>query len=273
MRKRYAWLGLLATAMVAGNASAITVDGNWNDWTSYAGTTHSNWNQSSAAAGLLNPAFREWFDTDYDANGGQNYDIEQMFYYYEDIDPNALSGGTLYIGMVTGYEDYNSTYDSGDMFVDLGKTGTYDLAVATDQGDVGWFGKTWKNDGWQTSNPGDHDGSPYRVKEYKPGATLIGTSSIAWGYGVGPGDKHNFLEMGIALTGAMEEKIAYGGIGIHWTMECGNDYIDVCDTNPLSTIPPPPPPPPFDPIPEPASMVLLGMGLTGMAIRARKTQA
>ena len=29
--------------------------------------------------------------------GGQNYDIEQLFYLYEDLDPNAYTGGTLYV--------------------------------------------------------------------------------------------------------------------------------------------------------------------------------
>lgn len=275
MTRTEKWLGILAAMVMAGSASAITVDGQWNDWFSYGGTSNSNWSQSSASGSLLNTAIRYQNDSDDDAYGGQNYDIEQLFYLYEDLDPNAYTGGTLYVGMVTGYEPTNSTYRAGDLFIDLGYASgahTYDLAIATGVESSSRFGDAWTNNGWSTSGVtiSGHSGSnPYRVQNTLSGATYYANAAIDWDYENGPGDRHNFLELSLFLNGAMEELIALNGIGLHWTMACGNDNINVYDSNPLSTIPPPPPP--LDPVPEPATLVLFGMGAMGLALSHRRT--
>ena len=86
MIKTSKWLGVLAAMAMAGSASAITADGEWNDWFSYAGTSAENWSQSSASGSLLSSAIRFQDDSD---SGGQNYDIEQLFYCYQDLDANA----------------------------------------------------------------------------------------------------------------------------------------------------------------------------------------
>lgn len=268
------WLGVLATVVSAGTASAITVDGQWNDWFSYGGTFDSNWNQGSASGSLLNSEIRYQNDSDSDASGGQDYDIEQLFYYYQDLDAGAYTGGTLYIGMVTGYEPTNSTYRAGDFFIDLGYAGgptTYDLAIATGTESNARFSDVWGNTGWTTSGvtiPSHSGSNPYRVRDSLAGATFYANAQVDWDFGVGPGDRHNFLEIGLALDGNLEQLIALNGIGLHWTMGCGNDNIDVYDSNPLSKIPPPP----LNPVPEPATIALLGMGALGLALRTRRPQ-
>jgi hypothetical protein len=276
--KKKLWRLLLTLAMAVAtlSAGAITVDGQWNDWTSYSGTSDSNWNQTSAANNRLSTEYRFVNDPDNDAYGGQNYDIEQLFYYYEDIDANTLSGGTLYIGLITGYEPNNSTYKSGDMFIDLGGDNTFDLAVATGTESSSRFEDIWENDGWTTTGVviSSHSGAnPYRVNNSASGATPYGSATIDWDYGVGPGSSHNFLEMSLNVTGSLESLLATG-IGLHWTMECGNDAINVLDNSPMTTIPPPPQPPlnPV-PLPAPAAMALLGMGTLAGIRRLRQPKA
>lgn len=263
--------------LIAGSATAMTVDGQWNDWFSYSGTYGDDWSQSSASTTLLNPAIRYQNDPDNDASGGQNYDIEQFFYLYQDLDANAYSGGTLFIGMVTGYEPTNSTYRSGDLFIDLGYTTgsatSYDLAIATGTESSSRFGDVWSNNGWSTSGVtiASHSGSnPYRVRDTQPGATYYSNATVDWDTGVGPGNAHNFLEIGLFLNGGMEQLIAEGGIGFHWTMACGNDNINIYDSNPMSTIPPPPTTPSDPiPVPAPATIVLTGIGGGIVALRKR----
>ncbi|MBL7648656.1 MAG: hypothetical protein JNK74_20970 [Candidatus Hydrogenedentes bacterium] len=277
MRRTTIWMAALATMAITAAAPAITLDGEWNDWFSYGGTSNDNWNQSAASGSLLNTSIRYLDDSDSDAYGGQNYDIEQFFYLYQDSDANAYTGGTLYIGMVTGYEPSNTTYRSGDLFIDLGYTGgptTYDLAIATGTENGSRFGDVWANTGnWSTSGVtiSSHSGSnPYRVRETQPGATYFTNAVVDWDTGNGPGSAHNFLEIALALDGNLEQSIALGGIGFHWTMACGNDNINVYDTNPLSTVPPPPADPDPVPVPVPAPLMLAGMGMALVALRKRR---
>jgi hypothetical protein len=254
--------------MCAGGASAITTDGDWSDWFSYGGTVWNDWDQAAASGSRLNSEFRFANDPDNDAYGGQPYDIEQIFYYYEDA-AVGFTGGVLHVGMVTGYDPANTAFRSGDMFFDLGAEGSFDVAVATGTENAR-FGSAWINTGWSTSATDFFPSSdPYRVVEGSGGVIEYGTglasglsATVAWGLGVGAGSAHNFLEIAIDLDGTQEELVnnglGAGGLGLHWTMECGNDEIDVIDDVPLV------------PVPEPTTMVLLGMGVLGMALRARR---
>ena len=253
-------------------AGAITTDGNWSDWFTYGGNVASNtWNENLVT--LANAGIRTQNDEEGPTPGfgGQHYDIEQIFYMYQDADPNALTGGTLRIGLVTGFPPEGVVFDdlySGDMFLDFGNTGGYDLAIATStsginleaQGgvDSDFFGNNYLNDGtanWGIQDPTLFPGStPWRVNRNAAIENQF-SSTVAWGQmGV-----HYFLEIGLQVDGGLEDILTnpLGGIGLHWTMECGNDVIDVRDDTP------------FAPIPEPSTFVLLGMGALGAMLRKK----
>lgn len=193
---------------------------------------------------------------------------------FEDADANALSGGTLRIGLVTGFPPEGRPLDdlyAGDMFIDFGNTGGYDLAVATSTSginaevpggvDSDYFQNNYVNDGtanWSVRDPTIYPGStPWRVARNAAIENQLLTT-VAWGkMGV-----RYFLEIAVVVDGGLEEILTnpQGGVGLHWTMECGNDVIDVRDDTPFA---------PFTPIPEPSTFILLGMGTLGVALRKK----
>jgi len=304
MRRLGLGLCVLALAVMAFSASAVPITnslGGYN-WASYGG----NISQSEYRADLvtlLNPAFRTGvgygdldptsvptagLDQTFPGGGRQNYDAEAFFYTYT----GDVSGGYLDVALVTGFNPYGedsgisnpSTFSAGDLFIDLGNDGTYDIAVAMSLGEAGRSGYAWANPGnvWQ-EDPVYYDGTPgpdnnqyafpYRVDEstapveIMPGG-IVSTNHVQLDSNGNPGNERWLYEVRIALDpvnfdlngllGATQS--GSGGIGLHWTMECGNDVIDVSDATP------------FAPIPEPATVVLFGMGVMGIALRARRPQ-
>jgi hypothetical protein len=220
--------------------------------------------------------------------GGQEYDVEKIGIYIED--------SVLYFGLQTGFEiNYKEDYEyPGDIAIDIGSDGTYEFAIRfsddgsnslfLDKNDVGTNNQfaasldIFSIDGdsvWDRDYDGfiDTDENPQPFKLYD--GTKLASSTISAIYsregGVSYDPYRNTLEAAInfdtltARLATLDQTITDStDITIHWTMSCGNDYLDNVLTYTPET--------PNNPTPEPATLLLFGMGLLGAGAYGRKKQ-
>ncbi|MBC8185119.1 PEP-CTERM sorting domain-containing protein [candidate division KSB1 bacterium] len=257
----------------SGIASAYTIDGfvsdDWGiDLTSavskyYLNTntptgptvdtiTEDNADQLSGVNTYVGPGY---------THNGNTYDVEAIYF-----DNDVLYG---YIAIVSGVAPlavHNSgTYQSGYMSGDIG------ISVTSGTGEHDYeYGIDINNNYAGGSDPTAQlmSVSDWDEVEYYPEANpweINAGSAAGTGYaqafytGYTPAydstyNGHYVLEVAFLLE---DLGLLYGDeFTIHWTMECGNDYLDLVAT--------------VDPIPEPATMVLFGTGLIGIAGIGRK---
>lgn len=247
----------LATLCVASHAQAYVIDGNFTDWGIQQTGNASDWkpnssvkawtqeDQTGGANAYLNPGY-----------GGQKYDAEAI---YVDWDSSNVYVG-LFTGLPPGTKNANGNYAPGDFAFDFGDDGSYEFGLVT----TGTAGKTigglYKQVNW---GKGLWDNvTPTAVL----GGTLAGVGNLmfpASGYkniGTYKNDTHYFIEASIPISafGAF-----WGPNGpnekfyLQWTMYCGNDVIGLD--------------PPAQ-VPEPASGLLVALGLGSLAWMRRRSR-
>ena len=194
--------------------------------------------------------------------GGQDFDAEYLFYKYND------STKMLSIGLQTGFD------------VDTGKQGNYyagDLALSFDGCKTYWeygvdFGYTEQN-GYSGASVGAlaNGTGLYKVTEWnndvyfhvadpfaiKSGSIIDddvasgGHFSTVAGRETVSGDLSYWRTVSFSVAGI--SGFTVDNVDAHWTMSCGNDVIESCS-----------------PVPEPQTLLLMGIGLLGLAFVGRK---
>lgn len=176
---------------------------------------------------------------------GNTYDAEAMYF-----DNDASYGYIVVInGLASGgAQDPNNSslwWDPGDIAIDFGTDGGYGYEYGIDIS----TGDLYQVSGWSDVYYGGHsDANPWEIKT----GTDIGDVTLA--YSTTAINGHYVIETSFLLA---DLGLSPGdSLGIHWTQECGNDELELTAD--------------VDPVPEPATMLLLGSGLIGLAALGRK---
>jgi hypothetical protein len=248
MKRVVAVIAVVCGVAISGASAGYTIDGNLNDW---GVTLFTHWAPGGTA--------------DYTQTAGVNYYNAESYEEYYDFkamyfDDDAKN---FYFAVVGTYPVSNQM---GDLGLDLNNNWTisehgivtgleYGIRIGTNpQGQV-VLNPVWSNtihyrwtDGWQ--------GSPYQIVDST--GTVVGSATVAAKY-------HPELTLSpwVLEVAVSRSLFPDGGgdsndvIGIHQTLFCGNDSINLLgtiDSDPFN------PPPPTPTVPVPAALLLAGLG-------------
>ena len=192
--------------------------------------------------------------------GGQDFDAEYLFY--------KVEGSTLHVGLQTGFnletgKVYSGGwYYAGDLALSFDGAGNgYEYALDLGHHNYSYSGTDLGEDTAGLYSVGSWNNeiafpvsSPYAMAS---GTSLLDADDMTqWSVGHGTnllGDETSYYWQAAFDLSIFGPGFTMSSVDLHWTMSCGNDGIDGTA-----------------PVPEPATMMLFGTGLAGLAGVSRR---
>jgi len=248
--------------LLAGESFGYVIDGDLSDWEVKPGYYNSSdWKPKEGVFWVFEDqtgGLREYLGPGY---GGQFYDVEAIYFDYD--------SEYAYIAIVTGFCKSGRSWRGiniypGDIALDFGADGSYEYGIITSSYRPSYalsedVGGVYKVSSWAVAFEGVPDyQNCWRGKSdptvIKQGDIIGETNQFFYGvnyqYYAGDNKWHHVIETSIPLD--IFEDDWQLPLRIHWTITCGNDYLDLIVT------------------PEPSSILLLSLGLFGLGGFLRK---